>query len=353
MTNMAADKIRLPDAFWEGIKRVGLSRTDMVREARLPVSVLHSQAPLSTAQFFALWQVLIELSQEATIGLRIAAGLEGAVMPPSFLAAYHARDFRDALQRVARFKRLCAPENVEIEERKDRCEIVVTWTHANGQTAPPALVDATLASLIELGRRGTETQLSAVALELARPPSDRTAYEHYFGCPVSFEAERNCLSLYVADLDKPFVTYNAELLNILTPELDRQFAQHAYSKPLAEQLRWVLRQQLTAGRPNIRSVAKELAMSERSLQRRLTGEGFTFQGLLSETRHRLALEYLADPTLAIIEVGYMLGYEDQNSFFRAFRQWEALTPAAWRSRHQPARAPCAPGKATGWNDPRG
>ena len=73
-------------------------------------------------------------------------------------------------------------------------------------------------------------------------------------------------------------------------------------------------------------------MSERSLQRKLTDEGMTFQGLVSETRHELALEHLADPSLAIVEVAYMLGYEDQNSFFRAFRQWEKLTPSAWRAK---------------------
>jgi AraC-like DNA-binding protein len=74
-------------------------------------------------------------------------------------------------------------------------------------------------------------------------------------------------------------------------------------------------------------------MSERSLQRKLTDEGMTFQGLLSEARHEAALEHLANPSFAIIEVAYMLGYEDQNSFFRAFRQWEEQTPLAWRSKH--------------------
>lgn len=334
MKSPVADKIRLPEAFWEGIKRVGLPRADVVREAQIPLSVIRDQAPLSTAQFFALWQVLVELSRDPAIGLRIVAGLEGAVMPPSFMAAYHARDFRDALQRVARFKRLCAPEDVRIEEREDRCEIVVAWTHADGQAAPPALVDATLASLMELGRRGTASPLSALAVELARPPSARADYERYFGCPVRFEAKRDCLNFRLADLDKLFVNYNADLLDILIPELDRRLEQQTHSTTLAGQIRWVLRRRLTAGRPDIRSVATELAMSERSLQRKLTDEGLTFQGLLSETRHQLALEYLADPTLAIIEVAYMLGYEDQNSFFRAFRQWEELTPAVWRAKHQ-------------------
>ncbi|PVZ20479.1 MULTISPECIES: AraC family transcriptional regulator [unclassified Pseudomonas] len=339
MKTPVADRIRLPDAFWEGIRRVGLARADVVREARVPLAVIRDQAALSTAQFFALWQVLVELSGDPMIGLRIATGLESAVMPPSFMAAYHARDFRDALQRVARFKRLCAPEEVRIEEREDRSEIVVAWLHAEEQASSPALVDATLASLMELGRRGTATPLSALYVELARPEKNKADYERYFGCRVCFGAGRDCLTLRGTDLDKPFVSYNAELLDILIPELDRRLEQQSHSATLADQIRWVLRRRLTAGRPDIRSVATELAMSERSLQRKLTDEGLTFQSLLSETRHQLALEYLADPTLALIEVAYMLGYEDQNSFFRAFRQWEELTPAAWRSAALGKKAP--------------
>jgi AraC-like DNA-binding protein len=76
-------------------------------------------------------------------------------------------------------------------------------------------------------------------------------------------------------------------------------------------------------------------MSERSLQRKLTEEGVTFQSLVSTTRHQLALEYLADPAHSLIEIAYMLGYEDQNSFFRAFRQWEGRTPSDWRANQPP------------------
>lgn len=333
MKNPVADKIRLPEVFWEGIKRVGLARADVLREARIPLAVIRDQAPLSTTQFFTLWQTLTELSHDPAIGLRFATGLDVAVLPPSFMAAYHARDFRDALQRVARFKRLCAPEDMRIDERGEQCEIVVAWMHGDGQVTPPALVDATLVSLMELGRKGTASSLSALSVELTRPESAKADYERYFGCRVRFGAQRDCLVFQRTDLDKPFVSYNAELLDILIPELDQRLEKQAHSATLAEQIRWVLRRRLTAGRPDIRSVANELAMSERSLQRKLTDEGLTFQILLSETRHLLALEYLSDPTLAIIEVAYMLGYEDQNSFFRAFRQWETLTPAAWRAAH--------------------
>ncbi|MYM21958.1 helix-turn-helix domain-containing protein [Duganella sp. FT135W] len=331
MKQAVADKIKFSDALWASIKQAGIARTDLLREARIPLSVVTGQAPLSTAQFFALWNELPGLSDDPAIGLRIATGLQGLAVPPSFLVAYHARDFRDALQRVARFKRLCAPEEICLDERGERGEIVVIWSHANGQATPPALVDTVFASLLELGRQGTATPISALTLELARPPGATADYENYFGCRVRFSAEQDRLVFRRADLDRPFVGYNAELLDILIPELDRRLEQQAQQATLAEQIRWVLRRRLTAGRPDIRAVATELAMSSRSLQRKLTDEGLTFQSLLSDTRHQLALEYLTDPEIEIIEVAYMLGYEDQNSFFRAFRQWEELTPAAWRS----------------------
>ena len=345
MRNPEADRIKIPQALWEGLKRVGIPRADVVRRAEIPVNVLRDGDPVSTMQFFAMWRALADISADPVIGLRIALSLDDAVLPPSFLAAYYARDFRDALQRVARFKRLCAPEDVLVEERKDRCEIVLTWTHAENDVIPPALLDASMASLLELGRRGTGAPVIPLAVELTRPETAREAYERYYGCRVRFGSRTNRLTLSRQDLDKPFARNNAELLDMLVPELDRRIKQQSKTVSVTEQIKWVLRRRLTAGRPDIRSVAGELAMSERSLQRKLTDEGRTFHSVLSETRHELALEYLSGSSLEIAEVAYLVGYEDQNSFFRAFREWERQTPSAWRAGQRSTRGRSRAGSA--------
>lgn len=331
MTSALPDKMRIPSALWEGLKRVGLDRAEVVRHASLPLSVMKDDAPINTAQFFAVWRAIESVSADAAIGLRIVTGLEGAVMPLAFVAAYHARDFRDALKRVARFKRLCAPEDVCLTESGDRGEVVIQWPHAGTAVAPRSLVDATMVSFVALGRSGTGERLVPLKVELKRSVASRPALERYFGCQVIFDAKVNRITFRREDLDKRFATYNKDLLDVLAPELDRRLESQDASESVAEQTRWILRRRLTAGRPDIRSVATELAMSERSLQRRLTDEGFSFQTLVSETRHQMAVEHLADPSLTLIEVAYLLGYEDQNSFFRAFRQWEAQTPSDWRA----------------------
>jgi AraC-like DNA-binding protein len=81
-------------------------------------------------------------------------------------------------------------------------------------------------------------------------------------------------------------------------------------------------------------VAKELGMSERTLQRRITDEGTTFRELLNETRRELARQYLGNELVEINEAAFLVGYEDPNSFYRAFRSWEGKTPAEWRAANQ-------------------
>ena len=74
-------------------------------------------------------------------------------------------------------------------------------------------------------------------------------------------------------------------------------------------------------------VAKELGMSDRTLQCRISDEGSPFRQLLNETRHELVRQYLVDPSVEITEAAFLGGYEDPNSFYRAFRSWEGTTPA--------------------------
>ena len=92
-----------------------------------------------------------------------------------------------------------------------------------------------------------------------------------------------------------------------------------------------MKKRLATRRPDVPAIARELAISDRTLQRRLAEEGTRFQDVLAEARRELAHEYLANHQLEMGDVAFLLGFDDQNSFFRAFRQWEGETPARWRA----------------------
>ena len=102
------------------------------------------------------------------------------------------------------------------------------------------------------------------------------------------------------------------------------------SPTFSEQAKGILKQLLAGQRPGIQDLARELHVSTRTLQRRLTDQGITFQRLLDEARRELARHYLLHSSRELNETAYLLGYEDANSFFRAFQHWEGTSPGQWR-----------------------
>jgi AraC-like DNA-binding protein len=213
---------------------------------------------------------------------------------------------------------------------KDECVIQLVWLHAQEET-PSLLTDAAFATVVELGRRGTGHLVKPQRVELKRALESSGVHEAYFKCPVKFRARRNMLILNSADLDLPFVTYNAELLEMLEPQLVSALEERRAKSSIREQVKWILRRLLAGSRPEITAVARELGLSDRTLQRRIVDDGASFRQLLLETRKELACEYLTRPEIDVAEAAYLLGYEDSNSFYRAFRTWEGTTPAQWKS----------------------
>jgi AraC-like DNA-binding protein len=135
-------------------------------------------------------------------------------------------------------------------------------------------------------------------------------------------------------LERPFATHNEELLQMLAPQFEHALKERRTKQTILEQVKWVLKRLLSGSRPDLLMVAKELGMGERTLQRRITDEGTTFRQLLNETRHELVQQYLGDASVEITEAAFLVGYEDPNSFYRAFRSWEGKTPAEWRAANQ-------------------
>lgn len=330
MSRPPADRCKIPPAFWQAIERLGVRPAVLLRQARLPGTLhLNGQGFVTTGQYFALWKALEDLTADPSLGIRLVVATDTAVHPPSSLAAFYARDYRDGLARIARFKRLCSPEQVSIMEGRAECTITVEWPYATGPE-PAISTDVTFVSLVELGRRATGYHLTPIRVEFARPKPKSDLHRTYFGCAVRYDSPRNALVLKPADLDRPFPGHNIELLEILTPALAAALGELQASSSINEQVKVVLKKSLASGRPEVSDVARQLGLSERTLQRRITDEGTTFRDLLIEARQELGRQLLADPSSDIDEVACLLGYQDASSFYRAFRNWEGVTPSQWR-----------------------
>lgn len=194
----------------------------------------------------------------------------------AFLTALYAEDFRGGLAQIIRYKRLCSPDIFRLDQKNGEISITCEWPSGT-KPAPYVSVEAGFALLVELGRRGTGQKISPLKVALRRPTSDTDLQVEYFGCPVHFGAEMDCMVLDATHLELPFLDH-----------------------------------------------------SQRTMQRRIKVEGKSFRLLLDETRQELSHQLLADGGVEINEVAFLLGYQDINSFYRAFRKWGNITPGQWR-----------------------
>ncbi|WP_437745597.1 AraC family transcriptional regulator ligand-binding domain-containing protein [Sorangium sp. So ce1504] len=319
---MNGDVVRLSSAVRARLARLGANVPHATAAARAP-----SSGELSTAQFFTFWEAL-GASSPHDVGLRLAMETQVHEYDISSLAALHSPDLGTALTKLARYKRLCGPKDMAIDTAGKGVVIHTTYLHAPGPM-PPRLVDASLASLLVLLQRGSGLALAPKRVELSRARSDEPMLLRFFGCPLRFRAKRDALVLEERLLTTPFITHNADLLQVLVPSLDQKLAPLEHGS-FVEQVRAVVARRMAGERPSIAKVARELSLSTRTLQRRLGELGVSYQRVLDEVRHRAALRLLRTDDVDVNEIAFLLGFDEVNSFTRAFRAWEGTTPNRWR-----------------------
>ncbi|WP_285691875.1 helix-turn-helix transcriptional regulator [Actinoplanes sp. NBRC 103695] len=200
----------------------------------------------------------------------------------------------------------------------------VTTEMPSAPPPPPGLVAWELTFWVALARLGTRTTFVPAKAIMPDPP-DAEAYRDYLGVRIGRGAS---VTVVFTSLDarRPFLTANDAMWKIFEDDPRRRLADLGKVETTAVRVQAALLELLPAGQGTAQDVSRRLAMSGRSLQRRLAQEGTTFQAVLGRTRHRLAQHYLARDDITITEIALLLGYDEPNSFRRAFHKWSGQTP---------------------------
>ncbi len=328
---------RVPGILHVRLEEAGVRVPAVLRRAGLPHDLFaQTRILLNTTQFFALWQAIVEVAEDPAIGLILATESRKERFHPMGIAALATDSFGAAVEHMARYKKLCAPEEIvhRFEGPEDSAgkqwAIQFRWLLAL-DAEPQALVDYCFAWILTIARHGTGAPVYPVRIELLKTRPDLQSLERHFNCPVLCGAPRNAIVFDAQAAALPFVTRNAELLDMLAPQLDQELSQYAGDEQsFLELVRGAIHQRLTGRRPNVEDIARDLHMSSRTLQRRLQEAGSSFLRILDEARHQMARYYLSNSVLELTEAAYLLGYEDTSSFARAFRTWEGMAPKNWR-----------------------
>ena len=330
--NRMPDRFRITKGWALRFAQEKIAVPALLQCAGLPATLFEQdKIYVTTAEIFALWRSVAALCSDPGFGLKLGTELRFERSHPVAIAGVCSRSFGDALQRLARYKQLTCPEEIRVHRKAEETSVEFFFLEAK-EAEPDIMVDVGLSWILNVARRGTDGEIAPLRLELRRSVKHRALLANHFGCRVRFRSDRNALVFRSSDLDRPFVTYNEELLAAIGPQLESELQSRTTSESVKEQVKRSLRRLLAGRRPSLQDVAQELGLSARTLQRRLTGADITFQKLVEDTRRELARHYLKQQAMELSEAAFLLGFEDANSFFRAFQDWEGTSPGEWRNR---------------------
>lgn len=196
--------------------------------------------------------------------------------------------------------------------------------------------ESTLSSSVRMMRMLAGVHINPLEVTFIYPQPESTAeYERVFCCPVKFGQKENSMTLDWSVGNLPIRMANADLL-----EHFEQYAQNLLDEMQRrdEHTRAVTRiilSRLDDESLSIEKVAKEMAVSVRTLQKRLEDEGVVFSDLLRDIRQRLAQKYLRE-NYSVEQITYLLGFSEPSVFRKAFKKWSGVTPREYREGSLPA-----------------
>ncbi|GAA1583819.1 AraC family transcriptional regulator [Kribbella sancticallisti] len=310
---------------------LGVSLADVLDRARLPQGLLaEGTAELTPTEYYALWRALADDSADEILPIRIARSLSAEAFDPPLFAAFCSPSLTVAATRVAHYKRLIGPLRLAVNPAAGATTIDLRWPE---DEPPPDVFGLTeLLFWVALARIGTRADVRPLRLSapVTIPAAVREQYTEYVGVPIR-QAAGWSITFAGRDADRPFLTANEHMWDVFEPELRRRLADLDQGTSTTELVHAALLKLLPAGAATATAVAKELAMSVRTLQRRLQLESTGFQLILRDTREALARHYLTSSTMSAGEIAYLLGYDDTTSFYRAFHLWTGETPEVVRA----------------------
>jgi len=301
----------------------------VLRRAGLPQDFTHQKnRAVSASTYFEIWRGLEKELPSPDLVLELALQYAHGPFASPIFAFSCSETVESGLRQLAKFKPLIGPVTMTVERSEDA--IVTSFKSSDPDSQLPASMGIfELAYITECAR--TYTSEHIVPLVASGPDTSHAtrAVADHLGIEVSQSPETQLVFSY-ENAQTPLITRNDSLWETLEPDLKTRLAAKQQPDNISKRVKSVLIEMLAGGTVTSELVAQKLYTSKRSLQRRLNEEGVTFQQVLSDTRLELSQHYLAQEEISLGEISYLLGFQDQTSFFRAYQKWTGKTPKSTR-----------------------
>lgn len=329
MTGTALHTYALDTSWRTLLKDLGLRPANVLRRAGLADDLLQQPAVrLAPEAYYRFWDSIEAELGDPLFPIRLCQAIRSESFSPALFAALCSPNLVVAAQRIAKYKTLVGPMRLDVTETRTGVTLELSWLDAP-LVPPVSLVVTELLFFVSLARMGTREPVRPAEVTATVLPSPAAPYEAFLGARIQ-RGPRQRLVFTAADAARPFLTSNEALWAAFEPELRQRLSDLESDVPTARRVRAVLLEGLPSGLVAMKEVARKLGLSQRTLQRRIEAEGTSYQQLLRETRESLARHYLEKTALPAAEISFLLGFDEPNSFYRAFRAWTGTTPDSVR-----------------------
>lgn len=318
-------------AFVHTLDRLGVDANRVLAKAGLKRDQLDPKGRSALAIDFPLWNAAVEVSGDPAIGLRLGKHISYAALGGYGYLLRNSETFEKLLERASEYIRLIDDLCV-LETRVEGDYVITRMSRGGGYPMSPQSVDCAFAAIAAVSRELGGPGFVHTRVRLAYASAiDRATYERYFGCPVELDAQYHELEApkrwlhqtpHLADarLGEVLEQHAQSLLESLPSEIDT----------LLQTAREKLAAQLEGGEVGLGALARAMYMSERTLRRRLSERGTSYQALLDELRATQARKLVGHGGEPVDRIAQRLGFADTSSFFHAFKRWTGQTPAQFR-----------------------
>jgi AraC-like DNA-binding protein len=209
---------------------------------------------------------------------------------------------------------------------------LVLFTPPHAPTMSRHCFEAAFSSTVRMMRALTGKPLNPLEAGFIYPTPESTAeYERIFRCPVLFGQKENSMTVDVKIGNIPILMANPSLLQHFEQYAQDFMAQMERQDETTRAVTRIILNRLDDEALSIEKVAREMAVSVRTLQKHLEAEGVIFSDLLKDIRQRLAKKYLRE-NYTVEQITYLLGFSEPSVFRKAFKKWSGVTPREYRER---------------------
>ncbi len=297
------------------------------RTRLLDPSVRVAEAAAETA-----WRLAATLTRDDALGVHLAESLPRGALDLIEYALRSSPSLGQGLDRLARYGRLLSDRVAARTHRKEQGLLFLVHDTA---TTPlyPARAEFALAVALKLARDCTGADITPLRVSFAHPaPDDISEHRRFFHGRVRFAAGSSSMSLSAADAARPMRDADAALAGIIRRRLENALGarDRASAGAMSTRVRRLLVEHLGQSVLTLDAVATALAVSRRTLTRRLAEERTSFRQILDDVRRDFARALLQDRSLNIGDIAFFLQYSEPSVFHRSFRRWTGRTPQAFR-----------------------